>query len=142
MPSPEEPLTGGCVCGAVQFAVTAPFQSAGYCHCRRCQQRTGTVSSFNAIVPAAAFTLTAGAESVRTWTPPTGGMPKSFCAQCGGHVFAGNPDGDGAVGVRLGALDGDPGIQPSWRQWLESVPDWHPPLPDDGTQRFQQSRSG
>ena len=41
------PLTGGCGCGAVRFEVTAPLQSATYCHCRRCQRRTGTAASAN-----------------------------------------------------------------------------------------------
>jgi hypothetical protein len=37
-------------------------------------------------------------------------------------------------------VDGDPGIRPQWRQWLESAPDWEP-VPDDGLTRFQQQRS-
>jgi hypothetical protein len=141
MPSPEAPLTGGCACGTVRFAVTAPFESAGFCHCHRCQRRTGTLASLNAVVEAAGFALVAGRDAVRTWRPPTGN-PKSFCGECGGHVFTGDLEGAAPIGVRLGALDDDPGIAPSWRQWLESVPDWHPPLPDDGTERFRRSRSG
>ena len=141
MPSPEAPLTGGCACGTVRFAVTAPFESAGYCHCHRCQRRTGAVASFNAVVAPEAFAVTAGQDAVRTWRPSQG-LPKAFCGECGGHVFAGDPDGDKPVGVRLGALDADPGIVPTWRQWLESMPEWHPPLPDDGTERFERSRFG
>jgi hypothetical protein len=53
-------------------------------------------------------------------------------------VFSGEP-GDASLGVRLGAVDGDPGIRPSWRQWLESAPAWEP-IPDDGTERFARSR--
>jgi acyl-CoA synthetase (AMP-forming)/AMP-acid ligase II len=33
MPSQEEPLRGTCACGTVRFQVTAPFSTAGYCHC-------------------------------------------------------------------------------------------------------------
>ena len=36
------PLTGGCNCGAVRFEVTAPLVGASYCHCKRCQRRSGT----------------------------------------------------------------------------------------------------
>jgi hypothetical protein len=50
-PSPESPLRGGCLCGAVRFELTAPLLSAGYCHCTRCQRRTGTGSSANGRVP-------------------------------------------------------------------------------------------
>ena len=47
MPSPEEPLTGGCACGTVRFEVTAPFDTAGYCHCKRCQRRSGALWALN-----------------------------------------------------------------------------------------------
>ncbi|HWM08360.1 MAG TPA: GFA family protein [Solirubrobacteraceae bacterium] len=132
------PMTGGCACGSVRFEVSSPFKTAGYCHCKRCQRRSGALWSENAVVDAGAVTVVAGAEAITRWQPPDG-LPKSFCARCGGHVYSGDPGGDGVVGVRLGALDGDPGIRPQWRQWLESAPDWEP-IPDDGLRRFEQSR--
>jgi hypothetical protein len=63
---------------------------------------------------------------------------KAFCAHCGGHLWSGDADAR-VLGVRLGALDGDPGIRPQWHQWLESAPDWEP-IPDDGLPRFARSR--
>ena len=140
MPSPDAPLTGGCACGTVRFEVTAPFDSAGYCHCKRCQRRSGALWALNAAVPADAFAITEGADAVRTWSPPDG-LPKAFCAHCGGHVFAGDPGAGPVVGVRLGAVDDDPGIRPGWHQWVESAPAWEP-LPDDGLPRFEQRRDG
>jgi len=136
MPSAESPLTGSCACGAVAFEVTAPFDTAGYCHCKRCQRRSGALWSMNAIVGADAFTIVRGREAVRAWSPPDQGLPKAFCSECGGHLYS---DGGDFIVVRLGAVDGDPGIAPSWRQWLESAPDWEP-IPDDGLPRFQQRR--
>jgi hypothetical protein len=93
----------------------------------------------NGMVPATAFEVVAGADSLRTWRPPDG-LSKSFCEHCGGHVFSGEPGVPGAnVGVRFGALHGDPGIPPRWRQWLSSAPDWVP-VPDDGLPRFAGKR--
>jgi hypothetical protein len=137
----ELPLTGGCNCGTVRFEVRAPFTTAGYCHCTRCQRRTGSGSSAGAFVAADAFAIVAGADAVETWRPE-GGKPKSFCSRCGGHLFAGDPDGgEGAlVGVRLGALDGEPGIRPQWRQWLSSAVVWET-IPDDGLPRFDGPRA-
>jgi hypothetical protein len=136
MPSPDAPLTGSCACGAVAFKVTATFESAGYCHCKRCQRRSGALWSMNAIVGADGFAIVRGREQVRAWSPPDPGLPKAFCGECGGHLYS---DGGDFIVVRLGAVDGDPGIKPSWRQWLESAPDWEP-IPDDGIPRFQQRR--
>jgi hypothetical protein len=138
MPSPDSPLQGSCLCGAVRVRVTGPFETAGYCHCKRCQRRTGTTSTLGAKLAAASFEILAGREAIRTWRPETG-HPKSFCVHCGGALFSGDPEGGATVGVRLGMLDGDPGIRPEWHQWVASAPDWDP-IPDDGLPRFPESR--
>jgi hypothetical protein len=137
MPSPDQPLTGACACGAVRFQVTAPFETAGYCHCKRCQRRSGALWTENAIVPSDGFRFTAGEDAVRTWAPEDG-LPKSFCGECGGHVTGGREDGPFVV-VRLGAVDDDPGIRPEWHTWVSSAPDWEA-IPDDGLPRFERGR--
>jgi hypothetical protein len=132
-------LTGTCMCGAVRFEVTEPFETAGYCHCSRCQHRTGVpTGAVSGMVPAAGVTVLAGEELVRVWTPDEG-FPKAFCGVCGGHVWAGDPSGDGTVAVRLGALDSDPGVELTWHQWVGSLPAWVE-LPDDGLPRFDGPR--
>jgi hypothetical protein len=130
-------LTGSCACGAVRYTVNKPFTTAGYCHCHRCQKRAGVPWSMSAMVPVDGFTITEGAEAVRTWRPP-GGSAKSFCEHCGGHLFSGEP-ATGPIGVRLGTVDGDPGIRPQWHQWMSSAPDWFP-IPDDGLPRYDEQR--
>ena len=136
MPSADEPLTGQCACGTVRFEVTQPFDTAGYCHCKRCQRRSGALWAMSGIVGRDGFAITKGEDEVRTWEPPDG-LPKSFCGVCGGQVFAGAPDGPAIV--RLGAVDGDPGIRPQWHAWVSSAPDWEA-IPDDGLPRFEEGR--
>jgi hypothetical protein len=138
MPSPETPLLGSCACGTVRFEVNTEFVSAGYCHCTRCQRRAGTPWTMNGMIPASGLEVVAGADAIRIWAPPDG-LPKAFCEHCGGHVFSGTPGPEGIVGVRFGALHGDPGIQPRWRQWMSSAPDWAP-IPDDDLPRFPEKR--
>src|SRR4051794_7171237 len=98
MPSPEEPLTGGCNCGAVTFAVTSEFTDVGYCHCKRCQRRTGSLWSLNAFLPSE-FVEVTGREHLKGFRP-AGGNPKTFCAECGSHLFAGMPGETELVGIR------------------------------------------
>ncbi|MDQ3722453.1 MAG: GFA family protein, partial [Actinomycetota bacterium] len=57
-------LTGGCLCGGVRFELAAAPQVAGYCHCTRCQRRTGTSSSAQALVDGEAVTIERGEELV------------------------------------------------------------------------------
>jgi|tagenome__1003787_1003787.scaffolds.fasta_scaffold20811286_2 hypothetical protein len=138
MPSPEAPLAGSCACATVRFEITAPFRTAGYCHCHRCQRRSGVPWSMNGVVDGRDLRVLAGAASVRYWRPE-GGLPKAFCAVCGGHVWSGEPGAPGVVGVRFGALLGDPEIAPQWRQWVSSAEPWQV-IPDDGLPRFSERR--
>ena len=60
-----------------------------------------------------------------------------FCADCGSAVF-GRDRGSGEIGVvRLGAIEGDPGIRPSARQFVAYAATWES-IPDDGLPRFDE----
>jgi len=43
------------------------------------------------------------------------------------------------MGVRLGVLDGDPGVRPSSRQFVAYAAVWEP-IPDDGLSAFPEHR--
>lgn len=137
-PSSGSPLQGGCLCGEIRFEITAPFISAGYCHCTHCQRRTGTGSSANGRVPREGFRLLQGEDRLRSFKP-SAGVPKLFCGRCGSALFSGDPFSDGEVAVRLGTLDGDPGIRPQYRQFVDSVASWEP-VPEDGITRYPRAR--
>jgi hypothetical protein len=130
-------LTGGCGCGAVRFEVTEPPVSAGYCHCTRCQRRSGTAASANATVVPGSVRIVAGEPEIRAWAPE-GGREKLFCGLCGSALFTRAP-GQAISGVRLGAIDGDPGIRPQWRQYVAYAAPWEE-LPDDGLPRHSEGR--
>jgi hypothetical protein len=133
------PLTGGCGCGAVRFEVTEPLVSALYCHCTRCQRRTGTGSSANASPAPGSFRIVQGEEHLRAWRPQ-GGFEKWFCAECGSAVFSRHPEDANRVSIRLGEFDSDPGIRPSKRQFVAYAAAWEP-IPDDGLPRHAESAS-
>ncbi|MEA2459469.1 MAG: hypothetical protein QOC95_2441 [Thermoleophilaceae bacterium] len=131
-------LTGGCLCGRVRFEVSKPLVAAGYCHCTRCQRRTGTAASISAAIEPGSLRITEGEQFVRAWEPEHG-HPKVFCSACGGALWSRDPDDPSRMGVRLGAFDGDPGIRPSYRQYLDFAAPWEP-IPDDGLPRYPGPR--
>lgn len=133
-------LTGGCLCGGVRFALTEPPTSAGYCHCTRCQRRTGTAASASAAIDGRTLQIQQGEELIAGWLPPDGGYEKRFCRLCGAHLFSRSPDDPTRVGVRMGAFDQDPGVRPSWRQFVDFAAAWEP-IPEDGLERFPQART-
>ena len=135
---PELPLTGGCLCGAVRFEIDEPLVEAGWCHCTRCQRRTGTPASAQARIVPGSLRVLQGEDAVRTYRPE-GGWPKAYCGECGSALWSQSPDDPDRKSVRLGAFDGDPGIRPSHRQFVAYAAPWDP-IPDDGLPRYPERR--
>ena len=133
-------LTGACLCGGVQFEVTEPLVSASYCHCTRCQRRTGTAASAQGRVAPGSLRVTSGQELIRAYDPGDGGFLKLFCSQCGSALWSRSPEDPEVMSVRLGILDSDPGIRPSYRQFVAYAAPWEP-LPDDGLTRYPERSS-
>jgi hypothetical protein len=131
-------LTGGCACGAVRFAIDTPLGRATYCHCTRCQRRTGAAASANARVAPGSLRITAGEDRIGAWEPD-GGWAKLFCGDCGGALFSRDPGRPEVMGVRLGAIDGDPGVRPSGHMFTAYAAPWEP-IPDDGLPRWPEAR--
>ncbi len=133
-------LTGGCGCGAVRFEVTSPLVSSTYCHCTRCQRRTGTAASANARAEPGSFRIVAGEDHLRAWKPE-GGAEKWFCGECGSALYSRVPGDPERIGIRLGAFDQDPQIRPSAHQFVAYAAPWAV-IPDDGLPRHPERAPG
>lgn len=134
----ELALTGGCLCGGVRFEVTEALVSASYCHCTRCQRRTGSAAAVSARIAPGSLRILAGEELVRSYEPPDG-FAKVFCSDCGGALWAQSREDPEIISVRFGAFDSDPGIRPSYRQFVAYAAPWEP-IPDDGLPRYDEAR--
>ena len=130
-------MTGGCLCGRVRFEVSGPLTDAGYCHCTRCQRRTGGASSAQARIDGHTFSLLEGESLVKAWRHPDGGFEKCFCRECGAHLFSRNPDDPAQMSVRMAVFDEDPGVRASFRTFVAYAAAWEP-IPDDGLERHQE----
>ena len=134
----DQVLTGGCLCGAFRFELRGRLGKASYCHCTRCQRRTGTAASAQAWVDdASGFHVVTGGDALKAWRPPSG-FEKIFCSECGAHVMSRDPDDHSRMSIRLGAFDGDPGVRPVYRQFVAYAAAWEP-IPDDGLRRYDES---
>jgi hypothetical protein len=136
--TPTLPLTGGCMCGAVRYEVDAPLESAVYCHCTRCQRRTGGSASASARVEPGSFRIARGEELVEVYRPEDG-FAKAFCSSCGSALYSQSPVQPEIISVRMGTFDTDPGIRPSCRQFVAYAAAWEP-IPDDGLPRHPERR--
>jgi hypothetical protein len=93
---------GGCHCGRVIFEVTAPAElEVTDCNCSICSKS----GYLHLIVPAARFTLIAGADALSTYTFNTRVAKHMFCSTCGVKSFyipRSHPDG---VSVNARCID-------------------------------------
>jgi hypothetical protein len=126
------------MCGGVRYEVSAPPQYAGYCHCTRCQRRTGGAASISARVRPGSFAIREGEELIAFYRPPDG-WEKAYCSACGSALFSRHPDDPDVIGLRMGTFDTDPGVRPSYRQFVAYAAAWEP-IPDDGLPRYPESR--
>jgi hypothetical protein len=127
------------MCGGVRWELTEPPLYAGYCHCTRCQRRTGTAAAISARTASGSLRVLSGEELVRVYEPD-GGWPKAFCSACGSALWSQSPDDPETKSVRMGSFDEDPGVRPSYRQFVAYAAPWEP-IPDDGLPRFPEQRT-
>jgi hypothetical protein len=85
--------SGGCHCGKVRFEVTLDLaEPAIVCNCSMCG-RSGTMLRF---VPATAFKLLSGEESLTDYRFNSNSIGHLFCSVCGIKPFAKGTSKDGA----------------------------------------------
>lgn len=90
-----------------------------------------------ALLAKGSMSLVAGEEHLRGWQPE-GGFEKLFCELCGSALFGRAPDREELSLVRLGVIDGDPGVRPAAHQFVAYAAPWAP-VPDDGLPRFDEA---
>lgn len=123
--------SGSCLCGAVAFEVTGPFDAFFLCHCGRCQKDTGSAHAANLFSSSAKLVWLKGEDHVTTFQLPETRHQKSFCATCGSALPAIQENGALLV-VPAGSLDTDVSIKPIahiccadraiWDEALENIP--------------------
>lgn len=121
----------------MRWELEVPPTAFTYCHCTRCQRRTGGSYSAQARVDdPAALRFVGGEELVTGWDPGDGGWVKCFCSTCGSQLFSKKPDGS-VWSIRMGSFDEPPpGIAPKHRQFVAYAATWEP-IPDDGLPRYE-----
>lgn len=75
---------GGCRCGGVQYTSTARPKDIIFCHCRACQQVSG--SAYIPFTGVSKSALTFTEESTRTTLTLSDIAERSFCSRCGAPV--------------------------------------------------------
>ncbi|WP_127555710.1 GFA family protein [Saccharospirillum alexandrii] len=117
-------VSGGCLCGAVRFAVNGPVSAFHLCHCDRCRHSTGSAFAANLFTVPEAISWEQGEDQIKRFELPTAKhWTRQFCATCGSALPYVNRSGKFLV-VPAGSLDGDPAVTPDDRIFWSERPHW------------------
>jgi hypothetical protein len=122
----ELPLTGGCLCHRVRYALNAAPFLLYVCHCTDCQRQSGSAFGMSMPAPRTALTVTAGEPATYRRTMTSGRVScVRFCGTCGTRVFA-EPGTDFSeiVVVRPGTLDDTRWLKPAAQMFTRSAHSW------------------
>ncbi|SFR42443.1 GFA family protein [Litoreibacter janthinus] len=105
--------SGGCLCGAVRFAVSAEPFFVVICACRFCQRVTGSDYNVESLFRVQDITLSGEDTRVHSHTSEGSGHPVDvhFCPTCGTSIYMKPHRFSDCVGVLSGTFD-----DPSWFQ--------------------------
>lgn len=114
-----DPLTGTCLCGAVQITVTAVHPEVDICHCTMCQ-RWGR--AFYAGVKGADVSVS-GDDAVAVYRS-SAWAERAFCKQCGSNLwYCFLPTGSRSF--LAGLFDLPPGFGIEQQIFIDEKPDWY-----------------
>ena len=113
-------LTGGCQCGAIRFALSAPPKKVSICHCRMCQKAAGAPFASFADIDRSDFSWTRGKPAAfRSSTI----AERDFCKDCGTPLSFRRIDGP-RIEIMTGAFDRPDRVIPTQQFGTESRLGW------------------
>jgi hypothetical protein len=117
---------GGCLCGAVRYAVQGPLRAIIVCHCSECLRWTGRAWPATAARVADVEIVDTGTELRWLASPRSvSGADRGFCARCGTSLFWRVP-GEDRVSISAGTLDDAAGLHVAAHIWCEHRAAWEP----------------
>jgi hypothetical protein len=136
----QDLVTGGCLCGAVRYAVDGAVGAAGYCHCADCRRTSGSAFGVSVRVDAARFRILHGSPKGFSKTGDSGRMvTRYFCPECGSPLYTVPPAHLGIYFIKGGSLDDPSVVRPDRQSWVRSRVTWAAIAPDLAS--FDRSRA-
>jgi hypothetical protein len=101
--------TGGCLCGAIRYEISAEPMMAGHCHCRDCQRTTGAGHSSLIGFAKEALKVTGSPKYYAAKANSGNTANRGFCSNCGSWVTGWSSGMPGMMTITAGSLD-DPSL--------------------------------
>lgn len=119
------PLEGGCICGSVRYSVAGVPLAVFVCHCRNCQQRTGSAFSLSMITWRRDFKTIQGASLWQDLPGGSGALHRQHvCGECLTRTHTDMQAYPDIVNVRPGTLDNPQAVSPIAQCWTRMAHAW------------------
>lgn len=119
-----QPITGGCLCGAVRYEAAGEPDYAGFCYCVDCRKASG--SGAIPFLGFAANALRITGMTLQFRSPSYRGTEavRNSCPACGSLVFGGIVGVDTSHTIYAGSLDDPARFRPTMAIFNRDRPDW------------------
>jgi hypothetical protein len=117
-------ITGGCLCRAVRYRVTAPPIITRICWCRLCQYLAAGNGTVNVCFPTKAITIEGELRDYPSVADSGNAMHRRFCPACGTPMFSDAEVRPHLIFVRAGTLDNPEIVKPVATIWTSQAPTW------------------
>jgi hypothetical protein len=117
-------ITGGCLCKAVRYRVTAAPIATRICWCRLCQYLGAGSATVNVCFPSNAITTEGELQDYASTADSGNRMHRRFCPRCGTGLFSEAEARPHLIFVRAGSLDDREVARPQMTIWTKQAPSW------------------
>ena len=123
-------LTGGCLCGAVRYKVSADLIFSGKCYCEDCRKTSSSGHGSVYAVPEQAVTMT-GKLTEYTKNGGSGqAITRRFCPVCGSRISATAVVMPGVMMITASTLDDPEKYVSQMSIFTSRAPSWDRPPSD------------
>lgn len=117
--------TGGCLCGAVRYEAGGEPLFSLMCHCRDCQQQSGSGYVAAVRMPSAQLRITKGAPKTYRGKSDAGNeISRVFCGECGAPLYIQVSTRPDMVGIRVSSFDDPSFFKPEANIFTKSAQPW------------------
>ncbi len=120
-PEQQDEMAGGCLCGAVRYAISTPLRTVAHCHCTMCRRASGAAVATWAAVAKEGLSVTKGEAAVYV---SSASAVRKFCANCGAQLFFDYVKPGRWSFVSVGTLDRPERATPALHIWTSNRIPW------------------
>ena len=117
--------SGGCLCGAVRYEAGGEPIFSLMCHCRDCQQASGSGYVAAVRMPSDQFRITKGMPKTYRGKSDAGNeISRVFCGDCGAPLYVQVSTRPDMVGIRVASFDDPSFFKPEANIFTKSAQPW------------------